>query len=445
LSGFKNRTTNVQKFQIVNLNNLSKTLNNLKMTKTVQLKFIALLLTIFSFQGFAQDYSTADFVGTWHGTISSTNYGGYNEPITMTIYEDGFYVETNGRLMPSLYPNTQQFEYDAATNRLHWWYLDLVYAGQLFYAHFFYELVYFENDVLEVHYNFWDDPEPNPDAGTIYLVREGSNALLPPVNLIPLFDEGQAFLSWDAPDGSGNPELELEGYNVFGSFNMSGFELLGNTVETSFFLGDSLFAGMHAYYVSAVYDEGESDPSDEVFVFFTTPEPEALAGASEAQNISLSWDVPNNEFGAVATFLGFNVYHKYDGEEYELVAFTEAASYVHENLPEGTHNYYVTAVYLGGESSASNEIEINMITTRVNERLANTTKIFPNPASTFVSVSAQNTMLSVKVMNQAGQLVMSSNANSINTKLDVGNLPAGLYMMVIETNEGLISKKMMVE
>jgi hypothetical protein len=41
-----------------------------------------------------------------------------------------------------------------------------------FYQHFYYEVVYFSNDTLEMHYNFWDDPEPHPEAGTIFLVRE---------------------------------------------------------------------------------------------------------------------------------------------------------------------------------------------------------------------------------------------------------------------------------
>lgn len=138
-------------------------------------QFYILLITIFiAGQSPAQDYTFEDFVGTWHGTISSENFGGYNDPMTMVIEEDGFYTETSGHLMPTLYPNTQQSEFEAETNRYHWWYLQTVYAGQYFYQHFFYEVVYFNNDTLEMHYNFWDDPEPHPQAGTIFLVRETS-------------------------------------------------------------------------------------------------------------------------------------------------------------------------------------------------------------------------------------------------------------------------------
>jgi hypothetical protein len=136
-----------------------------------QFYFLALfsLATTYSF---SQSYTFEDFVGTWNGYISSTSFGGYNDPMTMVIEPDGFYTETSGHLMPTIYPNTQECDFDAPTNRFHWWYLKIVYAGQYTYQHFFYEIVYFQNDTLEMHYNFWDDPEPYPEVGTIFLVRD---------------------------------------------------------------------------------------------------------------------------------------------------------------------------------------------------------------------------------------------------------------------------------
>lgn len=120
----------------------------------------------------AQELTFSDFVGTWNGRFTSETFGGSDFPLTMTIYEDGFYTETSGEFMPSIYPNTQQCEFDAPTNRFHWWYLQTVYTGQYFYQHFFYEIMYFQNDTLEMHYNFWDDPMPHPQAGKLVLVKE---------------------------------------------------------------------------------------------------------------------------------------------------------------------------------------------------------------------------------------------------------------------------------
>jgi len=75
--------------------------------------------------------------------------------------------------MPSLYPDTQMCEYDEATNRVHFWYLYLVYAGQHFYQHIYFEVVEYTGNSLELHYNFWDDDVPHPEAQTISLVRSG--------------------------------------------------------------------------------------------------------------------------------------------------------------------------------------------------------------------------------------------------------------------------------
>jgi hypothetical protein len=120
-----------------------------------------------------QAFTFDAFVGTWEGTISSQHFGGYSEPITLDVQADGTYTDSSGRLMPTIYPDTQQCEYDEATNRVHFWYLQTVYAGQYFYQHIYFEVVSYTGDTLELHYNFWDDPEPHPEAQTIALVRAG--------------------------------------------------------------------------------------------------------------------------------------------------------------------------------------------------------------------------------------------------------------------------------
>lgn len=221
----------------------------------------SILLLAFTFQhSLAQEYTFEDFIGTWHGYISSENFGGYNDPITMTIEADGFYTETSGRLMPTIYPNTQQCEYDAETNRMHWWYLQTVYAGQYFYQHFFYDVVYFNNDTLEMHYNFWDDPEPYPQAGTIFLVRE--NLTPSPLNLAAEIIEDNMQLEWNAPDVP--PGSELLGYNIYYKFDDDTFEIIDFITEISYSHASDFQPGIHTYYLTALYNLGESDPSEEV-------------------------------------------------------------------------------------------------------------------------------------------------------------------------------------
>jgi len=321
---------------------------------------LAIVMTIFSYASFSQDYSFEDFVGTWHGNITSSYFGGYNDPMTMVIHSDGFYTETSGHLMPSLYHNTQQSEYLADTNRMHWWYISTVYSGQIFYAHHLYEVVYFQNDTLIMHYNYWNDPQPNPEAGAIFLVKENTNP--PPENLFFDVIDGELLLTWDEPDNGGAPIDVLLGYNVYNNFDSEEFELLAFTEDTSFLVDNGATAGLNGYYVTAVYEENESVPSDQLFVVFETPEPDALMGDPQENKIELVWSNPGSEFGPRATLMGYNVFYKHENEEFMFLDYTESTNFTHEDLDSGTYHYFVTAVYDGGESNPSNEIEVSLAT-----------------------------------------------------------------------------------
>ena len=134
--------------------------------------YILTLVSLLALFAKGQSYNFDDFVGTWTGYHTYESFGGYYSDLTMTIESDGFYTETSGYFMPPYYyPNTQSCDFDAETNRFHWRYLETVYAGTYFYQDHFFEVVYFQNDTLEMHYNFWDDPEPHPEAGKLFLVR----------------------------------------------------------------------------------------------------------------------------------------------------------------------------------------------------------------------------------------------------------------------------------
>lgn len=126
----------------------------------------------------ASAYDTEDFVGTWEGEYTSTTFGGSQFPMTLDLQIDGFYTDSSGYLMPPYYyPDTQSWNFDAATNRLHFQYLSTVYAGMRFYDHFYYEVVSFTGNEMVLHYNYWDDPEPHPQAGAIVLQRSGQSAV----------------------------------------------------------------------------------------------------------------------------------------------------------------------------------------------------------------------------------------------------------------------------
>ncbi len=140
------------------------------MKKAFNIFFVITFFLIAKYDLLAQNFSPEDFTGKWYGTIES-EWQYYREDIEITLYPDGTYEETSGRLMPSIYPNTQTWDIDYENNRLHFQYLSVVYAGRRSYQHFYYDIVDFTGDMFELHYNFWNDPEPNPDAQKLILSR----------------------------------------------------------------------------------------------------------------------------------------------------------------------------------------------------------------------------------------------------------------------------------
>jgi len=109
-----------------------------------------------------------------------------------------------------------------------------------------------------------------------FMIEEfGAPLLMPPMNFALNMAVSDIQLTWDPPSGK-----ELTGYNIYYSLNSAGFELLANTTETSYII-ESPGAGLHAYYLTAVYDEGESEPTDTLDVTLTSD------NEIHAENISL--------------------------------------------------------------------------------------------------------------------------------------------------------------
>ena len=404
-------------------------------------KLFLLLSTIFllSLGLIAQDYTFDDFVGTWHGTISGEDdFGPYVDQMYMVIQADGFYTETSGHLMPTIYPNSQECTFDAPTNRMHWWYLYLVYSGMNLYTHFYYEVVYFSNDTLEMHYNYWDDPEPHPEIGTIFLVKE--NLMPAPSALGYNLYGNNVVLNWD------EPAVDPEGYNVYHKLGDNNFELLSYTTDDYFSHEDVTAAGLHAYHITAVYEDGESDPSNEVQVDFLTPPPTALEGYLQESTAVLSWTEPTAGNMAMAGLVGYNIFHKEGEDDFELLEFVQYPSYYHYDIPAGTHVYYVTAIYDGGESVPSNEIELEMVISGVKHPVSTSFTLYPNPASEFVTITSESNIRTVTILTQWGQVMIREAAGTNRHGISVSQLDAGLYLVGIEQSNGdVIYKRLSIQ
>jgi|GEM_PF-6111642 len=253
------------------------------------------------------------------------------------------------------------------------------------------------------------------------------NPFPPVLNFSATVNEDDVTLIWDAP-ATGTP-------NSFNIYRDNA--LLGNTTASSYDdLG--LAPGTYEYYVTAVYDEGESDPSNTVTAVveeLVLDPPTNLSATANEGDVALTWDTP-----ATGTPNSFNVYRDND-----LLDNTTNLSYDDIVLASGNYEYYVTAVYDDGESDPSNYITVNVTITGIEEQEVNITKLYPNPATDQVNISSDYTMQSVTVYNFAGQVILAETIDNTTYRVNASNFEAGIYLFQIATEEGRNAKRIIIE
>jgi len=151
-------------------------------------------------------------------------------------------------------------------------------------------------------------------------------------------------------------------------------------------------------------------------------------------NIQLTWDPPTGK-----ELTGYNIYYSLNGGSFELLENTTETSYVIESPGAGLHAYYLTAVYDEGESDPTNTLEVTL--TGNNEYFYKKISAYPNPATDFISLKSGELMTSLKVINYTGKIVMKKTVNSVSFNLNISDLKQGIYFLIIETENGTVSKQ----
>ncbi len=100
----------------------------------------------------------------------------------------------------------------------------------------------------------------------------------------------------------------------------------------------------------------------------------------------------------------------------------------HDGLPIGDLNWYP-------------EKRAEYDATGVNDILPNIAfELHPNPSSQYLNVNSQYLVNDISVYNNLGSLVKHINTNMKQTQLDISNLQEGVYIIKIQTEEGIGSK-----
>jgi len=143
-----------------------------------------------------------------------------------------------------------------------------------------------------------------------------------------------------------------------------------------------------------------------------------------------------------AEFLGYNVYRDDVQINAEIVEVTE---YNDAEPTIGSHDYYVTAVYDGGESDPSNVVSV--VVTDINEVSNTSFAIYPNPTSGLFTINYTSTnTVNVAIIDITGKYVYTNTINS-STEIDVSDLQKGLYFvrLIDEASSDIIVKKLIIK
>jgi len=142
----------------------------------------------------------------------------------------------------------------------------------------------------------------------------------------------------------------------------------------------------------------------------------------------------------------YNVYYSIDGDPFILVASPTETTFTHTDgaTITGEHCYKVTAVYdPEGESDPTNEVCV--VITSVPEFLQEATAVYPNPASDVVNITSDFEIELIRVYNHAGQIVTDQVINRKMYQLNTSEFNPGLYLFQIETTEGTITERIIIQ
>jgi len=157
----------------------------------------------------------------------------------------------------------------------------------------------------------------------------------------------------------------------------------------------------------------------------------------------------------------FNVYRSVDGGANELIAavpFEEgvtAYSYFDTDVEAQTlYKYQVSAFYTYTNGTCESDFAmaldnpdddfVTVFVTNTHEFGLNNTRVYPNPATNNVVIESAQ-MNRITVMNAVGQVVIDRGIEGEQRyDLNTSTYEAGVYMIRIETTEGVVTKRLTI-
>jgi len=166
------------------------------------------------------------------------------------------------------------------------------------------------------------------------------------------------------------------------------------------------------------------------------PPPQNLMGIeSPPFVVHLTWDTPEPS----DDLLGYNVYRngtKINAAIISNLFYDDYLSF-YQFL-----EYIVTAVYQECEALSN---PINTVVTNIDAIENPTVTIFPNPTTNFVNIKSQHSINQISIMNNLGLVVFSGDFESQSVQVNTSGFNKGIYVIQVETVEGSIVKKLVIQ
>lgn len=153
-----------------------------------------------------------------------------------------------------------------------------------------------------------------------------------------------------------------------------------------------------------------------------------------------------------SVFQHYNVYRGTDLNDMDSIGTTKEGKYF-EKLTNGVYYYQVTATYKDGEetceSSPANSFKepgqsyVKVEVLGLEENNVNGVIIYPNPTKGNLTVNAEE-LSRITIINTLGQVVYDNNTTSDNEVVNMSQFDAGLYIVRIATETGVVTRRVSV-
>ena len=159
------------------------------------------------------------------------------------------------------------------------------------------------------------------------------------------------------------------------------------------------------------------------------------------EDVVLHWDAP-----VVDELVAYNVYYSYNSGSFELLENVNETTFTHSTPGDGLHQYYITAVYMTGESEPSNTVSV--LITHIQTHPDIGLQIYPNPARDIITIECAPEIVSpvkVTIFNAQSCMVMQENIANGKSTMNLGNLKHGVYFARISTANITKTIKLVIE